>query len=208
MFRLAVTSSACDRYKDASVHVSVLVFLCLQPCQSCSSVFVRGPQRGQPRLHWLGTGMCEQCVSGIPLPGGFCLSEWTHIFIYRTLPPSLFLPLPAASICNRKRKAEKQMQDKRDDCYPFLACFCLSHSWDVCLLHTWIAPQVCMKRSPKSPLLSATLSINPHCSSQRPAAHCCTPFIYSLGQPHRSGSALFCSRFSPLILSFGIPSPT
>lgn len=43
-----------------------------------------------------------------------------------------------------------------------------------------------MSRSPKPSLplcFSSSPSINPHCSSQRPAAHYCSAFICSQGQP-------------------------
>lgn len=47
-------------------------------------------------------------------------------------------------------------------------------------------PQVCMRNLLH--LAPPTLSINPHCCSQRPAARCCSPFIYPWGSPHRFAS--------------------
>lgn len=61
-------------------------------------IFCWSRARGQWRPCWLGNGMFEQYVLGIPqsLPWGFCLSEWTHIFIYRTPTTFTLLPTPSA----------------------------------------------------------------------------------------------------------------
>lgn len=141
--------------------------------------------------------MFEQCVLGIlqPLAWGSCLSDWTHIFIFRTL-PSLCLLLPRLCpssanswylLCNHFGTGNFITVFLKMFCPPFLKCACCilysfwKHVWEFFLIHT----------------LFFTLSINPHCSSQHQTAHYGTPFIYSLASSHH-----FSAWFSPFIPSF------
>lgn len=154
------------------VRVCVCVFLCVERYQSCAlpytlprlRAFVRTciwphfqlvcEQREVREGAGDVRGMFEQCALRIPqsLPWGFCLSEWTHIFIYRTLPLH-FASCPlccvqallTTSICggttareDRQGSGEKGNERIVILFFFFFPCFCLSTSFLRCLLVAYL----------------------------------------------------------------------
>lgn len=79
--------------ESCAVSFTLPLWVFVWPC--IWSHFCWQPVKGRRCPCWLDRSMFEQCVLGIlqPLAWGSCLSDWTHIFIFRTL-PSLCLLVP------------------------------------------------------------------------------------------------------------------